>query len=80
MLKKIQLILLISIPFLITFNSAQLVAVETTIAKYYNNTKAVMTLNYDTELYMAGMIHSQNDGYDPPTAALRAQKTLDDLK
>ena len=76
MLNKIPSILLISIVFVTTFNSTQLDAAETTVTKYYNNAKAAMALNYDTELYMAGMIHSMG-GYNPPTAASRAQETLD---
>jgi hypothetical protein len=50
-------------------------AAETTVAKYFDNRKAAMALNYDTELYMI-MIHS-GGGYDPENAALRAQRTLD---
>jgi hypothetical protein len=76
MLKKISLILLISIAFIATFNSAQLEAADTTVAKYYNNTKGAMALNYDTEFYMGGMIHSAG-GRNPSTAASRAQQSRD---
>lgn len=46
----------------------------TTVAKYFDDRKAAMALNYDTELYLCGMVHSTN-GYDPATAAARSQKT-----
>ncbi len=50
-------------------------AAETEVTKYFDNRKAAMALNYDTELYMI-MVHS-GAGYYPETAATRAQNTLD---
>ena len=50
---------------------------ETTVSKYFDGRNAAMALNYDTELYMTGMIHSLSDGYNPSSAATRAQATLD---
>ncbi|MHC4499046.1 MAG: DUF2341 domain-containing protein, partial [Planctomycetota bacterium] len=64
------------VSFLMALNQPLLIAAETTVAKYRDNTKAAMALNYDTELYMAGMIHSSG-GYNPATAASRAQETVD---
>jgi hypothetical protein len=61
--------------FSISFYSIYSFAADTTIAKYLDNRKAAMALNYDTELYMI-MIHS-GAGYYPETAATRAQRTLD---
>jgi hypothetical protein len=46
----------------------------TTVTEYFDDRDAAMALNYDTELYLCGMIHS-NNGYDPPTAAARAGET-----
>ncbi|MHC5182866.1 MAG: hypothetical protein ACYSPI_01115, partial [Planctomycetota bacterium] len=51
-------------------------AAETTVTKYFDGRDAAMALNYDTELYMGGMIHS-GGGYNPSSAASRAQATLD---
>ncbi|MCK5195246.1 MAG: hypothetical protein KAQ71_15650, partial [Desulfobulbaceae bacterium] len=51
-------------------------AAQTTVMKYFDGRNAAMTINFDTELYMCGMIHSSVDGYNPLTAAARAQKTV----
>ena len=47
---------------------------ETSITPYYDGRAGAMAINYDTELYLCGMLHSMN-GYDPATAAGRAQLT-----
>ncbi len=70
-----KLILAFLIAHLITVHCAACYAAETTVTKYFDNRKAAMALNYDTELYMI-MIHS-GAGYYPETAATRAQNTLD---
>ena len=49
----------------------------TTVTKYFDDRKAAMALNFDTELYLCGIIHSHSDGYVPSSAATRAQKTRD---
>ena len=49
-------------------------AQETTVTKYFDDRTAAMALNFDTELYMAGLIHSESFGYDPPLAISRAQE------
>jgi hypothetical protein len=49
----------------------------TIVTKYFDDRKAAMALNFDTELYLCGMIHSQSDGYVPTSAATRSQKTRD---
>ncbi|MHC5173762.1 MAG: hypothetical protein ACYSPJ_08480, partial [Planctomycetota bacterium] len=62
--------------FLLSMTCFPSYAAETTVTKYFDGRDAAMALNYDTELYMAGMIHS-NNGYNPSSAATRAQATLD---
>jgi hypothetical protein len=47
----------------------------TTITRYYDDRAGAMALNYDTELYMCGMIHSLGKGYDPISAAERSIRT-----
>ena len=77
MLNKKPLVQLFFTFFIVSIlSTVPLIAAETSVAKYYNDTQAAMALNYDTELYMAGMIHS-NGGYNPASAASRAQETLD---
>jgi hypothetical protein len=49
-------------------------AAETSVTKYFDSRQGAMALNYDTELYMTGMIHS-NSGYNPEGAASRAEET-----
>ena len=46
----------------------------TEITPYFDGRAAAMALNYDTELYLCGMLHSYN-GYDPPTGAARSMNT-----
>lgn len=46
----------------------------TTVTKYFDGRLAAMALNFDTELYLCGMIHSGN-GYNPPTAKTRSLNT-----
>ena len=53
---------------------APLAPTATTVTEYFDGRQAAMALNFDTELYLCGMIHSAN-GYDPATAAARSQKT-----
>ena len=60
---------------LIVLYSSCCYAAETTVTKYFDNRKAAMALNYDTELYII-MLHS-GGGYNPETSATRAQHTLD---
>ena len=71
---------LIGLPVLfalaIFVSAVQLYAAGTKVTNYYDDRKGAMALNYDTELYLAGMIHS-GSGYTPATAASRAQNTLD---
>jgi hypothetical protein len=49
-------------------------APATTVTEYFDGRAGAMALNFDTELYLCGMIHSMN-GYDPAMAAVRALKT-----
>ena len=63
-------LIIVSIALLTGCNYAD----ETTVAKYFDNRKAAIALNFDTELYMI-MIHS-GGGYNPENAAIRAQRTL----
>jgi hypothetical protein len=71
-----KLIMALTVAITVAINSLQIFAAETRVTNYYDDRKAAMALNYDTELYLGGMIHSGN-GYDPATAASRAQNTLD---
>jgi hypothetical protein len=72
MYRKSSLIILVALSAL--FASAGYAA-QTSVAKYFEDRQGAMALNYDTELYMAGMIHDVT--YDPETSAARAQLTLD---
>ncbi len=58
-------------------NLGPLAPSATAVTKYFDDRTAAMALNYDTELYLCGMIHSQADGYVPTSAATRSQKTRD---
>jgi hypothetical protein len=54
--------------------STPLIAQTTMVAKYFDDREGAMALNFDTEFYLCGMIHSWA-GYNPSTAASRAMKT-----
>ncbi|MCK7613642.1 hypothetical protein [Roseibium sediminicola] len=49
-------------------------AQETTVTEYFDDRSGAMALNYDTELYLCGMIHSSK-GHDPVNSAVRAART-----
>lgn len=49
-------------------------AQETSVTDYFDDRAGAMALNYDTELYLCGMIHSQHT-YDPVNSAVRAART-----
>ena len=51
---------------------AQVLATQ--ITSYFDGRQGAMALNFDTELYLCGMIHSMN-GYDPVSATDRSQDT-----
>ena len=53
--------------------SAQADAAQTSVAKYLDNRKAAMALNFDTELYIAA-IHNRSYGHDPVMAAARGAR------
>lgn len=49
-------------------------AQETSVTEYFDDRDGAMALNYDTELYLCGMIHSRH-AYDPVKSAVRAART-----
>lgn len=49
-------------------------AQDTTVTDYFDDRAGAMALNYDTELYLCGMIHSSR-GHDPVKSAVRAART-----
>ncbi len=49
-------------------------AAETSVTKYFDNRKGAMAINYDTELYEGGMIHS-GGGWNPTNAKARSENT-----
>jgi len=53
---------------------ASSLAQETTVTEYFDDRAGAMALNYDTELYLCGMIHSSK-GHDPVNSAVRAART-----
>jgi hypothetical protein len=69
-----HLVLAFLTAFSITLCSACACAAETAVTKYFDNRKAAMALNYDTELYII-MLHS-GSGYNPESSVTRAQNTL----
>jgi hypothetical protein len=49
-------------------------APDTAVTEYFDDRPAAMALNFDTELYLCGMIHD-DWGYDPAGSALRSEYT-----
>ena len=50
------------------------ITAETSVTKYFDARKGAMALNFDTELYLGGMVHT-GGGYDPPVAFSRSHQT-----
>ncbi|MHA7777299.1 hypothetical protein [Roseibium sp. M-1] len=63
-----------SVALLVPFAISNAWGQETTVTEYFDGRSGALALNYDTELYLCGMIHS-NHGYDPEKAAIRAART-----
>jgi len=47
----------------------------TAVTPYYDDRAGAMALNFDTELYFCGLIHSRDQGYNPSAAAEQARLT-----
>ncbi|WP_428687033.1 hypothetical protein [Roseibium sp.] len=62
------------IALLVLTGPLQAGAQETLVTEYFDDRAGAMALNYDTELYLCGMIHSQHT-YDPVKSAVRAART-----
>ncbi len=60
--------------FLAIVTPTHIWAQETSVTDYFDDRAGAMALNYDTELYLCGMIHSQHT-YDPVKSAVRAART-----